>query len=112
MAISKLEKTEWHTYFDRLSRILDGKSAEIEVSSLEIGDQIEAESLPLLGIVYDPKSDVVEVLLEGLDHLIHRPSEIFIDEEAVVGLKSVEVIDRDDVRQIIKLRTPLMLPSP
>jgi hypothetical protein len=111
MAISKLEKSAWHPYFDNVSKLLDGKRAEIEVGSLKIGDQIQAEWLPLLGIVYDPKNDIIEIALEGLDHMIHKPREVYVDQEAVV-LTSMEVIDSDDVRQIIKLRDPLMLPPP
>ena len=111
MAISKLEKSAWHPYFDNVSKILDGKRAEVEVASLKIGAQIEAEWLPLLGIVYDPKDDIVEVVLEGLDHLIYKPREVYVDQE-VVELSSMEVIDADGVRQIIKLRDPLMLPPP
>jgi hypothetical protein len=109
MAIVKLEKEKWQRYFDNLSKILGGKQAEIEVASLKIGDQIEAEWVPLLGISYDPKDDLVEILVEGLDHLIHKPVEIFID-AGPIELTSMEVIDADDYRQIIKLREPLMLP--
>ncbi len=109
MALTKLEKSTWHPYFDNVSKILDGKEAEVEIASLDIGAQIEAEWLPLLGLVYDPRSDVVEVLMEGLDHLIQKPSEIYIDHDAV-RLVSVEVVDGEGVRQIIKLRDPLMLP--
>jgi hypothetical protein len=109
MATSKLEKNTWHPYFDNVSKILGGKQAEVEIASLELGNQIEAEWLPLLGLVYDPKSDIVEVLMDGLDHLIHKPSEIFID-QGPAGLNSFEVVDADGVRQIIKLRDPLMLP--
>jgi hypothetical protein len=111
MAISKLEKTAWRPYFDNISKTLDGKRAEIEVASLRIGDQIEAEWLPLLGIAYDPKDDLIEVVLEGLDHMIPKPQEVYVDQEAVL-LTSMEVIDADGVRQIVKLRDPLMLPPP
>ena len=111
MTISKLEKPTWHAYFDHVSKILDGKRAEIQVAALPLGDQIEAEWLPLLGIVYDPKNDIVEIALEGLDHIIHKPKEIYVDQEPV-ELTSMEVIDGDDMRQIIRLRDPLMLPSP
>jgi hypothetical protein len=38
--------------------------AEIEVASLDLGDQIQAEWLPLIGITYDPNDDVVEVALD------------------------------------------------
>lgn len=109
MATVKLDKGAWQTYFDRISKSVLGKQAEIEVASLDIGDQIEAEWVPLLGITYDPKNDLVEVLVEGLDHLIRHPRDIYID-EGPTGLASMEVIDTDDVRQIIRLRDPLMLP--
>lgn len=109
MATVKLEKAAWQPYFDQISKTLGGKQAEIEIASLKLGDQIEAEWVPLLGIVYDPKNDLVEVLLEGLDHMIRKPVEIFV-EHGPLGLSSMEVIDADDERQIIKLRDPLMLP--
>lgn len=111
MAIAKLEKNAWHPYFDHVSKVLDGKRVEVEVASLKLGDQIEAEWLPLIGIVYDPKDDLIEVALEGLDHMIYHPREVFVDQEAVL-LQSMEVVDSDDVRQIIKLRDPVMLPPP
>jgi hypothetical protein len=111
MAIMKLERDAWHPYFDRVSKTLDGKRVEVEVDSLKIGAQIEAEWLPLIGLVYDHKNDLVEVALEGLDHLIRKPRQVFVDQEAV-ELTSVEVIDADDARHIIKLRDPLMLPPP
>ena len=47
-----------------------GFRLEIEVTSLALGDQVEAEWLPLLGLVYDPKDDLVEVALDGIDHMI------------------------------------------
>ncbi|MDB5407495.1 MAG: uncharacterized protein JWL84_2407 [Rhodospirillales bacterium] len=70
MAVRKLEKSEWRPFFDTLSKSLVGKRAEIEVASLDLGDQIEAEFLPLLGIVFDNKDDTIEVALDGVDHLI------------------------------------------
>jgi hypothetical protein len=109
MATVKLDKGAWQTYFDRMSKLVVGKQAEIEVASLKLGDQIEAEWVPLLGISYDPKNDLVEVLLEGLDHLIRNPRDIYSD-QGPAGLTSLEVIDTDDVRQIIRLRDPVMLP--
>ena len=111
MAVRKLEKSEWHGYFDRMSRGLLGARAEIEVASLKLGDQIQAEWAPVLGIVYDPKDDVLEMALEGLDHMIPKPREIYVD-EGPLGLTSFEGVDADDVRHIVQLREPLMLPAP
>jgi hypothetical protein len=96
---------------DWLSQGLLGARTEIEVASLDLGDQIEAEWLPLLGITYDHKDDVLEIALEGVDHLIYGPREVWADLN-VGEMMSFEVIDDQGVSQVIKLRQPLMLPSP
>lgn len=46
----KLEKPKWRAFFDAVSKLLEGKVAEVEVASLKLGDQTEAEWLPLLGV--------------------------------------------------------------
>jgi hypothetical protein len=111
MASRKLEKSEWSKYFDVVSTISVGMRAEIEIASLSLGDQIEAEWLPLLGIVYDPKDDAVEIIMEGVEHLIHKPREIYVD-EGPAGLQSLLVVDADGAEHIVQLREPLMLPAP
>ena len=107
----QLEKSQWRTYFDRMSKALVGKRAEIEVASLKLGDQIQAEWLPLLGISYDPKDDIIEIALEGVDHLIPKPREVYVEENGL-KLSSLEVIDAEGTHQIIVLKDPMMLPAP
>jgi len=109
MAILRLEKATWQPYFDQISNTLVGKQAEIEVASLALGDQVDAEWVPLLGIAYDSGHDLVAIRLEGVDHMIRKPRDIYVD-HGPLGLSSMEVIDADDVRQIMKLRDPLLLP--
>src|SRR6201981_3155251 len=111
MAVQTVDKRGWRGFFDWLSQGLLGARAEIEVASLDVGDQIEAEWLPLLGITYDDKDDVLEVALEGVDHLIYGPREVWADLN-VGEMISFEVIDDRGVSQIIKLRQPVMLPWP
>jgi hypothetical protein len=111
MTVRKLDKKEWKSFFDRVSKVMEGKQAEIEVASLKLGDQVEAEWPPLLGLAYDPKNDVVEVALEGVDHLIAKPREIYVDGDPI-ALNGFEVVDAEGVKQIVKLRDPLMLPAP
>lgn len=53
----------------------------------------------------------MEVILEGLDHMIQKPREIYV-EDGTVGLESVEIIDADGIKQIVKLRNALMPPAP
>jgi len=41
--IRKLEKAQWRSYFDILSKLLEAKEAEIEIASLDLGDQVQAK---------------------------------------------------------------------
>jgi hypothetical protein len=110
MPIRKLDKSEWRGFFDGISRLIEGKRAEIHVESLALGDQLAAKWLPLFGITYDPKDDLIEIALDGVDHMIAKPKEIFIDVGAG-GLENLEIVDGDDVRRVVRLRDPLLLPS-
>jgi hypothetical protein len=104
-------QADWRPFFDRMSKALLGKWAEIEVASLDLGDQIVVEWIPLLGITYDSADDLLDVALDRMNHLIRHPTEI-IAEEAAEGLCSVAVVDTDGVRQVVRLKEPLKLPAP
>ncbi len=109
--LQKLEKEQWYGFCNRMSKGLTGKRAEIEVASPDIGVQLEARWLPLLGVTYDPKNDVIEIVLEGLDHMVFRPREFYVD-YGVTGVESLGIVDHNRVWQIVLLRDPLMLPAP
>jgi Family of unknown function (DUF5335) len=111
MTIRKLEKQEWRPFFGAMSKLLDAKDAEVEVAALDLGDQTEAEWLPLLGISYDPRDDVIDIALDGLDHMISKPRDVYLDNGAAI-LSSIEIVDADGVKQIVKLKNRLALPAP
>jgi len=111
MPIRQLQESEWKLYCDRISKGLEGKRAQIEVAALPIGDQIAAKQVPIFGITYDPKNDIIEVALENLDHIIHKPRSLAADEGAA-GFSSLEIVDGEGRKQIVKLMDPLMLPPP
>lgn len=106
MTTRKLEKSEWSAFFNGVSKGVKGAQAEIEIASLKLGDQIEATWLPLYGVVYDAKDDIFEIALEGLDHLVQKPREVYVDEEGG-KLSSIEIIDGDNNHQIVRFRQPL-----
>jgi uncharacterized protein DUF5335 len=103
MTARKLDKIQWRAFFDDFSRMLEGKQAEIEVASLALGSQVETEWVSLHGITYDPKDDLVEVAVEGLNHMIRKPREIYVESEAG-ALASLEIVDADGVKQVVRLR--------
>ena len=107
-----LPKQAWKSYFEAMSDVLIGKWAEVEVATLDLGDQIVAERLPLLGITYDTKDDLVDVSLGGenqLNHLIRHPSQIEIVEDSD-GLRSIAITSGDGTVQVLRLSDPLRLP--
>src|SRR5262245_13153753 len=76
----RLHKSELSGLFAGLSKELEKKSVQVQVAPLRLGDRIEAEWLTLLGLSYDPRSDTLFVVLDGVDVTIPRPREIHIDE--------------------------------
>jgi len=109
MASRALPKLEWKAYFDHLSKNLIGERAEVKIAGLASGNHIEARWVPLLGITYESKGDLLEIALERLDHLIHRPRNIIVT-ESPAGLESMEIVDSEGRKQVVKLMKPLRYP--
>jgi hypothetical protein len=109
-SLRQVPKEDWRAFFDLMSKTLGGKRAEIEVASLDLGDQIVAEWVPLIGITYDSRDDLLDVALDRAGRLIRRPQEIEV-EEGPAGLVSVAVVDAEGTRHVVRLKDPVMLPS-
>jgi hypothetical protein len=107
MTTRMISKPEWRPYLDQISKDLAGRRAEVDVMSLKLGSQVQAQWIQLLGIAYDPRNDVLEVALEGLDHLISRPLELYV-EEGDTGLESLFVSDADGNHHVIRLKQPVI----
>jgi hypothetical protein len=112
MATRDIPQTEWRTFFDVLSRILSGSRLEVEAASLELGDQIVAEWLPLVGITYDSRNDLLDVSMKGTEHfshLIRHPRTIAVQEEEG-AIRSIAVTT-DGIAEILTFKNALMLPA-
>jgi len=101
-------KSEWKAFFDRLSHTLTGKWAEVEVASLDLGDQIVATWLPMYGITYDSKGDLLDVAFDRFAHLIRHPTDIVVEEDQA-GIRGIAVVDRDGNKQVVRLKQPMAL---
>jgi hypothetical protein len=108
MATRKLARAAWGPYFDALSKpLVRGRRidyAELRVLSPEDGAQPHTGWLPLAGITYDHKDDVLEIAVEHLDHLVFHPVEIYVDELKDGVVASLAVVQADGTREIIELR--------
>jgi uncharacterized protein DUF5335 len=108
MSIRTLARAEWRSYCDRVSKQIAGRRVELDVASLDLGDHVEARWLPLLGIVFDSRSDVLEIALDGVGHSIVSPREVVL-EETERGLVAIEIVAAGDTVEILRFREPLRL---
>src|SRR5687768_16710121 len=104
--VRELPASEWQRYFDEISKALKGERAVVEIEGLAFGDRTQARSVPLFGITYDSRDDVLEIAMEGLDHPILRPREIVVSEGAE-GLERVDIIDANEQKQDVRMVKPL-----
>ena len=111
MGIQKFDRSEWSDVCAVISIALLGKRAEIELVSPEEGLQVGAEWLPMIGIAFDPVHDELKIMLDGVDHLVFQPREIYFD-FGFGGVQSLGILDNQNAWQIVLLRDPVMLPRP
>jgi hypothetical protein len=104
----QLPRTDWSEYFARFTHERGARSGKetvtIEVLSSEIGDQIEAREVPLVGITYDPRSNALDVLLKGVEHLAYEPSDIWLVEQDDGTLRTIEVVRGDGSKELVHIR--------
>ena len=108
MSTRALPRAEWRRYCDRVSKEVAGGRVELDVASLDLGDRVEARWLPLLGVTFDERGDVLEIWLDGIGHSILAPREIIL-EETERGLVALEIVAADDSVETLRLREPLRL---
>jgi len=111
MGIKKCDRSKWIDVCAAVSIGMLGKRAEIEVVSPADGVLVEVQWLPMIGIVYDPVTDALKIMLDGVDHFVFQPREMYLD-FGLGGVQSLGILDNENAWQIVLLRDPLMLPRP
>jgi hypothetical protein len=111
MALQRFDRSTWIGVCAAVSSGLLGKRAEIEVVSPVDGILVEARWLPVIGIAYEPSNDALRIMLDGVDHFVFQPQELYLD-FGLGGVRSLGILDKENAWQIVQLRDPLMLPSP
>jgi hypothetical protein len=108
MTARAIQKGDWQGFCAAVSSALEGSRAEIEVASLELGDQFEKDWAPWIGITYDPNDDIIDIALEDTDHIVNRPQELIADIDDV-NISALQITDADGRRHLVRIRQGLML---
>lgn len=106
----KLSKSQLQELFDRVARQLQGQPVEVQVASLKLGERVQANWLPLLGLSYDPRDDAIEIVLRGLEVTVPKPREIHFD-GAGGQWNALDIVDADGVQHVVEFKEPLLLPA-
>lgn len=110
MNTKTIDRAHWKTFFDLFSQVYVNPSADsqrraIADLSVELGDgeQLrQADHVPLIGMSYDTRSDVLNVAVERHDHLIYHPREIRVEEDEECRVRSMQILDEDGSLQRIR----------
>lgn len=105
---TQIPRDEWSDYFDNFTRQhLRNDPPDLvtlEVLSPRLGDQVYAQNARLLGLSFDPHSEAFEVLIDGADHMIFQPAEIWVLEGDTAVIAVFELVHADGTRQLIHVK--------
>jgi hypothetical protein len=98
----------WSDYLTLLSSITQAQCVRIEAGSLELGEQLLAQRLPLVDISFEEKGsgkDTIEVTVgrpgEEITHRILHPGHIYADESESGELECLAIEDEERTKTLI-----------
>jgi hypothetical protein len=104
----QIPRNDWKAYLDRFTRehlTADPlETVTVEVLSPQLGDQYEVRTAHLLGLTYDARTSTIEVLVENVDHLVYRPTELWVIETDDGFVSTMEMVRADGTREILHLQ--------
>jgi uncharacterized protein DUF5335 len=108
MQTRDIPREQWIKFLDDFSKRHKGWIVTLEILGSDIGDQHEANNLPLVGISADVKAreNRVEIIVGGrpdadMTHFIERPKHIWVKEPSVSGDEAIEVESEDGIKTIL-----------
>jgi hypothetical protein len=114
---TELPRERWRTYFDDLSRGLTTTQASVEIDGPELGAQVQAADLVLVGITYDDRDDIVVIGLspggasESLEHLVSKPQRIRVESTDSILPSAIEIEDAEGEQTLVRLQPTPALPA-
>src|SRR5262245_37959884 len=106
LTTTRIPREKLEAYFDTFSKhfAADRSTVDIEVLSMDWGDQFEAEGVRLTGITYDSKSNELDIMLESGDHRVYSPKEVWVVEETNGFISAIEIVRPDGPREVVRLK--------
>jgi len=111
MKISEIKTQDWASQLNKISKTLENRDVNIEVFGMDVGAQLQVDSVHLKGLTYDTRDDVVEISLDNYQHIIPQPTAIYMTSEndSIESIQSIEFVDGRDRKQLLTFVEPLLL---
>jgi hypothetical protein len=104
LGTTRVPNDQLKTYFDEFTRHFllreSTNAVDVEILSPDRGDQFVAAGAHLFGITYDPKDNALEFEIEGGDHRVTKPKEVWTAEEFDGFVKAIEIVKDDGTREV------------
>ncbi|MBX6365268.1 MAG: DUF5335 family protein [Gemmatimonadetes bacterium] len=104
----RLPRDRWTEYFAAFSkkflRDKEPETATVRLLSDAIGDQAAFRDRRVIGITYDHKDNVLDVALDGVDHVIYHPQEIRVAEEDDGFISRIDLVRDDGEPETVRLK--------
>jgi hypothetical protein len=115
MDTREIPRDQWVKFFDDFSRRYKGWIVTLEVIGSDIGDQEEANGLPLVGISADLKDreNRIVIIVGGqpdadVTCVIENPKRVWLKEHRVVGDEAVDIESEGGNKTLLSFHhTPL-----
>ena len=104
MTMQRVDKTGWVGFCNMLTAELRGKHAEIEAPTPAPG--AGGRWLRLVGVTYDPGSEVMEIVLDGFDHMVFHPRELYVD-RGPRGVQTLGIVEGGGACEIVLVHEPV-----
>lgn len=114
---NEIQRNEWKDFFDQMSREKLNWQTKVEVFKADIGAQVLSENLPLMGVMFEEKSDAglgsIEIMLgdePGAAHQTHtifNPTKVAYLENVATGGGTLEIEDESEAKTLLEIALPL-----
>jgi hypothetical protein len=116
MATREIPREQWPAFFQTFSRVHEGWRVTVEALATDIGDQIEADGLPLAEITAEKEPDgrvVLSLILGALGEparitkIVENPRSVFLLQTDEGIDSALEIVEADDTRILLRLQDAL-----
>jgi Family of unknown function (DUF5335) len=116
MPTREIPHDEWISFFDEFSRQHEGWLATVEVLGADLGTQVEARELPLVGVTADLKGETEDAVsiftgaaaADNVTHTVIAPAHVRLEETESGAHQALQIVSRSGETTLIRFRSAVL----